>query len=124
MTAEVTSAPIVKKNPPSWWRGLDPAKSIEISFITTKTVNKEWWWELNPVKMKAIEDYIKAFDGCVSYVSEMQDTNTRIIKIVFDQRWKLTRFIDVFYSECTEARERREYNDANEFVTITTYTNV
>jgi len=123
MTAEVTSAPIVKKDP-SWWQGINPAKAVEISFKTTKPVNKEWWWKLNPIKMKAIEDYIKAYNGCVSYVAEMQDTNTRIQKIVFEHRWQLTTFINVFYRECTEARERREYNDANEFVTITTYTNV
>ena len=98
--------------------------AVEITFTTTKPADKEWWWNLNPSKMVAIEDYMKAQTGYVSYVSELQDTNTRIQKLVFQTGKQVSTWHSTVYVKCTEARERREYNDSYGIVTVVTHAKI
>ena len=98
--------------------------AIEMTITTTKPANKEWWWNLNPTKMTAIDTYMRAQTGFVSYVSEMQGENTRIQKLVFQTQEQVSTWRDTLYLKYTEAKERREYNDSNGFVTIVTQANI
>jgi hypothetical protein len=94
--------------------------AIEMTITTTKPADKEWWWNLNPTKMTAIDDYMRAQTGFVSYASEMQGENTRIQKLAFQTAEQVQTWRDTLYSTCAEAKERRKYNDSNGIVTVVT----
>jgi len=98
--------------------------AIEITFTTVKPANKEWWWDLNPTKMTAIEDYMKAQTGYVSYLTEMKDNNTRVQKLVFQTQEQVSTWHATLYSNCPEASERRQYNNANGIFTVVTHANI
>ena len=92
--------------------------AIELKLTTVKPDNIEWWWMLYPEKMTAIDTYMRAQDGFVSYSSEMKGTNSRVQIITFREMSNLITWNNTLYRDCPEAKERREYNDSNDIVTI------
>jgi hypothetical protein len=92
--------------------------AIELRLTTFKPDNVEWWWNLYPDKMTAIEDYMKVQEGFVSYVTEMKDANTRLQILTFELPCHVAEWHRTFYLNCPEGRERRLYNDTNGIVTV------
>jgi hypothetical protein len=90
--------------------------SVQLKLKTTKPENIDFWWKINPTKMTIIDDFIKALPGFISYSQSLTNSNERSQTIVFDTNENLQNYFSKIYT-CTQAVERKTYNDSNGIVT-------